>query len=253
MTLRNKRRTIVTAGASLALAAIVGVGVSSPSTAAWAAGAVPGMEQVRQDTPPPPRRPNAGPGQNGARQQQHQQQQEEYLQALAARLGISVEKLKEAQKQARIDMVNKAVADGKLDRARADQIIAAIQSGQRPGPGPRGQGQGQGPGMRGQGPGFGGPGVAAQVLGMTPEQLRAELQSGKSLAEIGQAKGISRDQLKAQILAAQKAKLDEAVKANKLSQEQANQIAARQAANIDRMLDMKHGQRGPAGAPGQNR
>jgi len=258
---RSKRRTLVTAGASLALAAaIVSVGLSSPSTAAWAASAVPGMEAVRQATPTaPPGRPGPKPGGPNVRgRQDHQQQQEAYLQALATRLGISVDQLKAAQQQARIDMINKAVADGKLDRARADQMIAAIQSGQRPGPGPNGQRQGpggqgqrQGPGFGG--PGFGGPGVVAQVLGLTPEQLRTEFQSGKSLAEIGQAQGISRDDLKARILAAQKARLDEAVKAGKLSQDQANQIAARQAANIDRMLDAKPGQGRPGGGPGMGR
>ena len=43
---------------------------------------------------------------------------------------------------------------------------------------------------------------------MTPDQLRAELQSGKSLAQIAQAKGVSRDTLKAKMLEAQKARLD---------------------------------------------
>jgi sulfite reductase beta subunit-like hemoprotein len=85
---------------------------------------------------------------------------------------------------------------------------------------------------------------------MTPEQLRAEFQAGKSLAQIAEAKGISRDTLKTKLLEARKAQLDAAVAAGRITAEQAQQIAARQAANIDKMLDMTPGQRRSPRAPG---
>ena len=59
--------------------------------------------------------------------------QEAYLNALAARLGLSVDQLKEAQKQARIDLVNQAVAAGRITQEQANRMIQAIQSGQTPG------------------------------------------------------------------------------------------------------------------------
>jgi hypothetical protein len=134
-------------------------------------------------------------------------------------------------------------------------MIQAIQTGQRPG---FQNGQGR-PGFGQRGPGGpmgmrpGGPGAVASVLGMTPEQLRAEFQSGKTLAQIGEEKGLSRDQLKQKLLDAEKAQLDAAVQAGKLTSDQEQQIMSRRSANIDRLLDMTPGQRGPRqGAPTGN-
>jgi hypothetical protein len=98
-----------------------------------------------------------------------------------------------------------------------------------------------------------GGGEVASILGITPEQLRTEFQAGKSLAQIAQEKGISRDTLKQKLLDARKAQLDAAVQAGKLTAEQRDQIMARMTANIDRQLDMTPGQRGPQGAPGRGR
>ena len=261
MNMQNRKRTIAAAGASLALvAAMVGASLTTASASAWAASTAPGLEDLRQASPSPVPKPKPGRGGN---MQQRQQMQEAYLNALAARLGLSVDQLKEAQKQARIDLINKAVADGTLTQEQANQRIQAIQSGQgpgqpgagqrgqeRPGRGQRGQqGPGQGQGQRG--PGMPGPSQAiADLLGMTPQEIRTELQAGKSLAQIAEAKGVSRDALKAKILETQKARLDAAVAAGRMTAEQAQQVATRQAANVDRMLDATPGQRRGPQAPG---
>jgi hypothetical protein len=268
MFIRNtkyKKKTVATAGASLALAAaLVGVGLTSPSTAAWAASTAPGIEQVRQATPTPapkPGRPSAKPG-SADRQQQRGQMQQAYLNALAGRLGVSADQLQEAMKQARIDLINQAVSEGKLDQERANRMIQAIQSGQGPGmpgagqgprergpQGPRGgQGPQGGPGQQGQrpgGPGMMGPGgqVITDALGMTQQELRAELQAGKSLAQVAEAKGVSRDTLKAKLLEAHKARIDAAVAAGRMTAEQAQKANERINANIDQMLDRVPGQR----------
>lgn len=260
MTTRSRKKTIAAAGASLALvAALVGTSLTTAATSAWAASTAPGLEQVRQATPPEPK-PKPGPGDQrpGPRgnAQHRQQMHEAYLNALAARLGLSVDQLKEAQKQARIDLINQAVAAGRLTQEQADRMIQAIQSGQgpgqpgqmRPGRGQRGQ---QGPGQGQRGPGMPGPGQAiADFLGMTPDQLRSELQAGKSLAQTAEAKGVSRDALKAKILETHKARLDAAVAAGRMTPEQAQQAEARMSANIDRMLDATPGQRRPPRTPG---
>jgi hypothetical protein len=262
MTTRSRKKTIAAAGASLALvAALVGTSLTTAATSAWAASTAPGLEQVRQETPSPEPKPKPGrgdqrPGPRG-NSQQRQQMQEAYLNALAARLGLSVDQLKEAQKQARIDLINQAVAAGRLTQQQADRMIQAIQSGQgagqrgqmRPGQGQRGQQQRPNQGQRG--PGMPGPGQAvADFLGMTPDQLRAEFQAGKSLAQIAEAKGVTRDALKAKILETRKARLDAAVAAGRMTAQQAEQAAARMSANVDRMLDATPGQRRQPRAPG---
>src|SRR3954467_8489955 len=92
MTHRSKKTKIAAAGASLALvAAMVGTGLTTASTSAWAASTAPGLEQVRQATPSPA--PNPGRGGQGERpgagnMQQREQMQQAYLNALAGRLGL---------------------------------------------------------------------------------------------------------------------------------------------------------------------
>jgi len=260
MTNRTKKTGLAAAGASLALAAaMVGAGFALPTGAAWAATSATGIEQLRQASPTPAPKPGRqGERPGGPRTgnpQQREQMQQAYQAALAGRLGVSTDQLKEAAKLARIDMVNKAVADGKLDQERANRMIAAIQSGRgpgQPGMGQRGQGQeGQrpgGPGQRNQRPGGpggmmqGGPTVVADILGLTPQQLRTEMQAGKSLAQIAEAKGISRDTLKAKLLEAHKTRSAAAVTAGKLTAEQAQQMMDRAAARIDAMIDRTPGQ-----------
>jgi hypothetical protein len=264
MTVRSKKKTIAAAGTSLALAAVlVGAGLTTASASAWAASTSPGLEQVRQESPSPEPKPGRG-GQGekprGGNMQRGQMQQA-YLNALASRLGLTTDQLSEVMKQARIDLVNQAVAEGRLDQERANRMIQAIQSGQGPGqpgqgqrgqrperPGQRGQ---QGPGQGQRGPGMPAAGQAvADLLGLTPQELRTELQAGKSLAQVAEAKGVSRDALKAKILETQKARLDAAVAAGRMTAEQAEQASARMSANVDRMLDAVPGQRRGPGTPG---
>jgi polyhydroxyalkanoate synthesis regulator phasin len=262
MDLRTRKKKFATAGASLALvAAMVGVGLTSSAPATvFAASAAPSVEHLMQASGNPGNQPGqpGQPGRRGPNMQQHQQMGQAYQNALAGRLGISADQLQAAQKQARIDVINQQVQAGQITQDQANQWIQAIQSGQRMGPrggqGQQGQGQpGQGrPGMgqRGQGgPGMRGGADLATILGISQDQLRAEFQAGKSIAQIGQEHGISRDDLKAKILADRKSKLDQQVQAGRLTADQETQIMDRMTQNIDRMLDMTPGQRGPRQQP----
>jgi polyhydroxyalkanoate synthesis regulator phasin len=261
MTIRSNKRTLAAAGASLALVAtMVGASLTTATASAWAASVTPSMDVVRQTDPQPspspmprPNRGGQGERRPGMNMQQREAMHQAYLNALAGRLGISVDQLQAAMKQS---LINQAVSEGKLTQEQASRMIQAIQDGKGPGhpgmgqrgqrPGPRGQGQGQGQ----RGPG--GPQVVADLLGMTPEQLRTELQSGKSLAQVAEANGVSRDTLKAKMLDAQKARLDAAVAAGRITAEQAQQRMSQMSANIDKMLDATPGQRRgprPAGTP----
>ena len=66
-------------------------------------------------------------------------------------------------------------------------------------------------------------GAAAAYLGLTREQLRTELKSGKSLAQIAAAKGKTTSGLVAAMLAPLKERLAKAVAAKRLTQARADQ------------------------------
>ncbi|MDQ1688326.1 MAG: hypothetical protein QOK42_1301 [Frankiaceae bacterium] len=115
------------------------------------------------------------------------------------------------------------VSDGTLTQQQADKVAATLDQ-KLP--------------HRGDGPGkFGGPRghhelkaheltAAAKALGMTPAALRTELRSGKSLAVIAKAKGVSVDTLVTALVNAAKADIAAQVKAGWLTQAQANKITA---------------------------
>lgn len=259
----SRKQRIAAGGASLALvAAIMSAGAMSTSVSAQTALTGSGPSIVRQEAPPAPK-PQPKPGREnrgenrGQGRQGFEQQRQAYLDALAGRLGLTRDQLGEAMKAARIDTINKAVADGKLDQERANRMIQAIQSGQRgPGQGQQNQpgqnnqrgqrpGPGQRPGQGQQNPGMAGWQQVASILGMSPQDLTAELRSGKSLAQVAEAKGISRETLKAKLLEQRKAQLDQAVASGRLTADQAKARMDQMTANIDRMLDATPGQRRP--------
>lgn len=165
-----------------------------------------------------------------------------FLSDLAGKLNVSVDTLKSAIKSASVDQVNQAVKDGKLTQAQADKIVAAINSGQLPGPG---FGLRFGFGMGG--PGFGhGPGggmdvmdAAATYLGLTQAQLMTQLASGKSLADVAKAtSGKSVSGLEDAILA----QITKDVNANtKLTADQKTQILADAKTKVDAMVNAAPG------------
>jgi hypothetical protein len=99
-------------------------------------------------------------------------------------------------------------------------------------------GQGARAGMAaGQHVAAGVPQSVLQRLGMTAEQLAAERQAGKSLAQIAQAKGVSKQALVDLILADRKAVVDERVKAGTLTQAQADAMLAQMKERVTTAVD----------------
>lgn len=150
-----------------------------------------------------------------------------FLDKLAAALGIDRATLDSAIQEASTATVDEAQEQGIITQYQADQIKSRIKEGGAPFWG--GMDWGRGWGMMGRGGGFrGGNGFeVADLLGMSPQELRQELQSGKTLQEIAAAKGLSLDQLKQQWLARKKAELQELVSQGKLTQEKADEILSR--------------------------
>ena len=104
----------------------------------------------------------------------------------------------------------------------------------------RQQGQatrGMGMGMRGGQAWAGQPEAVQTLLGMTEEQIEAERQAGKSLAQIAATKNVTKDALVSTILNAKKAILDEQVAAGKLTQAQADAVYANMQQQVPVMVD----------------
>jgi uncharacterized protein YidB (DUF937 family) len=155
----------------------------------------------------------------------------------AQQLGISPGKLSDALKKALSDRVDAAVAAGRITQAEADALKQRINSSQYPlflGP------------HRDGGPGhFGRLDPAAAYLGLTEEQLRTELESGKTLAQVAQAHGKSVAGLVDAIVADAKKHVDAAVAAGRLTQAQANEILN----GLRDRITSRVNSRGPDGPP----
>jgi hypothetical protein len=160
-----------------------------------------------------------------------------YLNDVAGRLGVTSDKLNAALKAAAIDRVDAALAAGRITQAQADAMKAAINAGKLPLGFGFGFGFGRGPGM-GMGMRFHGVfgplalGPAATYLGLTADQLRTQLESGKSLADIAKAQGKSVDGLEQALVSAAQSKLDQAVKDGRITSAQRDQALAKIKADI---------------------
>lgn len=152
-----------------------------------------------------------------------------FINHLASRLGISdVSKVQQALKDAAKDSVADQVAAGRITQAQATRIDQRIDSGQG---GPFGFGRGPGGpgpnGRPGRRAGFGGGQIlnaAAGALNMTPDALRQQLQSGKSLKDIA---GSNWPAVQQAITTAAKAQLDPLVSSGKMTSTQEQNIINR--------------------------
>ena len=106
------------------------------------------------------------------------------------------------------------VADGTLTQAQADKVIAALQAAKHP--------------LLAK---------SAEIIGVTLEELRAELQSGKTIAAVAVAKGKTAQAVIDGLVATAKARLDAAVAGGDITQKQADRQLARATAMIAQMVN----------------
>ncbi|RZS89895.1 hypothetical protein EV189_1674 [Motilibacter rhizosphaerae] len=124
----------------------------------------------------------------------------------------------------RVTAITKALAglvsDGTITQSQADKVASTLSTAlpQPPGPGGWGPGRGHGPGRGAE------LDAAATIIGVTPEQLRTDLQAGKTLAQIAQGRGISQSTLVDKLVAAEKTRIAADVEAGRLTQAQADTI-----------------------------
>ena len=163
-----------------------------------------------------------------------------YRDKLADNLGVSRDKLDEALKQTQLDMIDQAVADGNMDADKAADLKSRIESGDVPCPGfgPGHGGHPGGPMMRGLhwlGDN------AAEILGISKEDLRSKIADGSSLADVADEQGISVDDLKSKLLESAKSDLDQKVTDGDLTQKQADEIYQHFSDNIDDIVNATPG------------
>src|SRR4051794_32370204 len=160
-----------------------------------------------------------------------------FLDDAAGKLNVKSADLEKALQQAYDDRIDAAVKAGKLTQAQADELKArAKANGGLPFLG--------GPAFHGGGFGPRGPGgpqgsardAAAPDLGLTGAQLHAQLESGKTLAQVAKAQNKSVDGLKQAMTAATKKDLDAAVKAGRLTQAQADAMLADLSKRLDDLI-----------------
>lgn len=125
------------------------------------------------------------------------------------------------------------------------QAPAQQQSPNDQPPGPR-----EGPGGCHKGPGLE---AAATALNMSPDDLRAQLRDGKTIADVARAKGVDPQKVIDAMVAAATQHIDQAVKDGKLTAEQAAQRKQGLSDRITRMVNEgpPHRPDGPAGPPAQ--
>jgi hypothetical protein len=83
-------------------------------------------------------------------------------------------------------------------------------------------------------------GAIAKALGMTLDELNAQLRAGKTIAQIAQSKNIDLQKLHDDVQAAHKALIQQAVKDGKLTQAQADAMLQRMGA-MDKYFDANGG------------
>ena len=137
------------------------------------------------------------------------------------------------------------VDSGKITAEQRDAVIQAIiaaqPAGDKGGPGGFGGfGGGRGGGFLGVGP------EVAKALGIDAASLRTALEGGKSIADVAKEKGIAVDTVVQAVVAAETARIGQAVTDGKLTQAQADarkaDLTARATAIVNGTL--------PAGMPG---
>lgn len=177
---------------------------------------------------------------------------------LAANLGISVDQLRQALRTTGTQLVDEAVAQGKLTQQQGDALKQRIEQAEDP----------LGALFRFRGPRAGHVRAAlgerlvlqaaADTLGMQPADLAKELRSdgGKSLADVAQAHNMNVDDLKSGIISHATDALNKAVDEGKLTRDQADQAGQRLKDNIDTIVNKKGGGcrpglrgKGPFGIP----
>jgi hypothetical protein len=152
---------------------------------------------------------------------------EQLLERLAAKRGMSADELKAMRKERALERVAEAVAAGRITDAKAAAIRSRLEAGRA----------GCGKLLRGAKLRRAGGLVlrpAAEYLGMSVDDLKAELRAGNSLAQIAARKGRSVGGLEDSLVDSFEARLDRVAR---LTDEQRAKLLERFEARLERILN----------------
>jgi hypothetical protein len=155
------------------------------------------------------------------------------LAQIATAQGKSVSGLKDVIYADAKSNLDQAVAAGKLTGSQEQTMLADLKSHLDDIVNNTGPPDGKDVGVRVFGPAA----AVASYLGLSETELRTQIESGKSLAQIATTQGKSAEGLKAAILAEAKSQLDEAVAAGKITAEQAKAMLAELTSHADDLVN----------------
>lgn len=85
--------------------------------------------------------------------------------------------------------------------------------------------------------------TSAEVIGITPKELAAELKAGRSIAEVAEAKGVEVSKVTDALVAKGTTRIDQAVADGKITAERAAKAKARLPKVADRVVNVHKGDR----------
>ena len=158
----------------------------------------------------------------------------------AGDLGVTVEEFQAAVMQTQLQLVDEALANGDITEEQAAERRARIEAGE-PGffPGR--------PHQRPQHRAYGVMMEVAEFIGVTPEELKAGLESGQSVAQVAEANGVTAEALAEYLLGEVQTHVAQALEDGKIDQAKADEILANAPARIEEMInrqglpDRRHG------------
>ena len=159
-----------------------------------------------------------------------------FIARLAENLGISEEDLQAAVQETQIEILDEAVAAGRIDEERAAEIRERIESGE-------GLAFGfHGPGHPGGHRGHYAIEEVAEFLGIERADVLSALQDGQSLAEIAAANGSSAEALIDHLVAQLEERVNEKLAGEDITQERADEILSNARERITDLVNREPGE-----------
>jgi ribosomal protein S20 len=156
----------------------------------------------------------------------------EFRRAFAAELGVDESALGPAAKAAARTVIDAAVANGRITKARAERLEGRIEAAPGDGCGLLAGRLARARATAALGVVRDGVQAAADTLKLTPAELRARLRTGATLKAIAAEAGVPYETLTAAVVAAVKADLDKAVARGTIRQPRADRILERLERNL---------------------
>jgi hypothetical protein len=155
-----------------------------------------------------------------------------FFQKFADDLGVPIDKVQQAFKQAALSVIDEQVAEGTIPPSQAAQLKKQIEGGQVP----IGSLLQDPLSTSGIIPGQGVIDSAAKAIGIDSNTLVTQLESGKTVAQVADQHHVSLDKVKSQITDDAKSRLDQYVKTDAISQQEANQLQQDLQSRLDPVL-----------------